>query len=399
MSKVDDPPGRFSLSAGGLVGLMQRWLRGPESTELSIPVQILIAFCLLWLPLFALSLFDGSFSGTSVSHPFITDIVPQVRFLIAIPLLLYADLIIDPVTSIVVRNIKNSGIVPEEAQPELEAALTNLHRAKDSIWPDIIIVMFAFCLTWVLKPGYGDLELEAGTTSWILDVQEGGIRYSAAGWWYLLVSGPMFQVILFRWIWRYLIWAVFLYRVSRISLALRPTHPDLAGGLGYLGLAQQSFVAVFVAFTTVASSTIAHDILAGDETFRDVVPEILILVLLFIAIIYAPLLFFSKQLLGSRRSALDEYGLLGDGLSEAFHLKWIRGSNEGSGKDLLSSADPSAVADYAAVYENVRLMRTIPVTLRNVLTVTGILVVPFVPLTLTEFSLHDLLKRLAESLI
>ena len=69
------------------------------------------------------------------------------------------------------------------------------------------------------------------------------------------------------------------------------------------------------------------------------------------------------------------------------------------GQKLLDSADPSVIADYAATYENVRSMRPVPATLRNLVTVAGILVLPFLPLTLTAFSLHDMLERLAESLI
>ena len=64
--------------------------------------------------------------------------------------------------------------------------------------------------------------------------QDGDIRFTAAGGWYLLISGPMFQIILFLWFWRFLIWAAFLFRISRLSLRPRPTDPDLVGGLGYL---------------------------------------------------------------------------------------------------------------------------------------------------------------------
>lgn len=399
MNNSGDPPSHFRLSTGGLMSLMQRSMRVPESEDFSIPTQIAIAFGLMWLPLTILSLAAGSFSGNDVTHPFVTDIVPQVRFLIAIPLLLAADLMIDPVTSIVVRNFQNSGIVPEADRERLEAALDKLHRARDSIWPDITIIVSALLITWMFKPGYGDSASAAAATSWMWDAQEGWTRFTAAGWWYLLISGPMFQVILFRWMWRFMIWAAFLYRLSRLPLVLRPTHPDLAGGLGYLGMAQQSFVAVFIAFTAVASSTLAHDILSGAETLRDVVPEIAILVVGFIVTTYAPLLFFSKQLFAARRLGLDEYGSLGNRLSEAFHEKWSRERGDAAGQKLLDSADPSVIADYAATYENVRSMRPVPATFRNLVAVAGILVLPFLPLTLTAFSFHDMLERLAESLV
>ncbi len=51
----------------------------------------------------------------------------------------------------------------------------------------------------------------------------------------------------------------------------------------------------------------------------------------FVAIIYAPLFFFSKQLFMARRSGLNEYGSLGYKLSEAFQKKWIKQHKEAIG--------------------------------------------------------------------
>jgi len=399
MTKASGVQRQLSLSAGGLLYLVQRWIRGPESPDFPIPAQILIAVLLLWLPLVLLSLFEGTLSGTKVAQPLISDIVPHVRLLIAIPLLLMADLAIDPATSSAVHDLGTSGVVPSEEKARFQRALAKMHSARDSVWPDIIIIVFAFGFIWAFKPGYGGSALEAKATSWLWSVYDDGVRYSVAGWWYLLISGPMFQVILFRWFWRFYIWTVFLFRVSRLPLALRPTDPDQSGGLGYLGFAQQSFVAVFLAFATVASSTIAHDILSEGSAFRDEVPEIGVFVVVFILVIYAPLLFFTKQMIIARRRGLRAYGSLALKLSEAFHEKWTTKDEESVGEKLLASTDPSAMADYSATYDNVRSMRLLPATLRNVVAAAGVLLAPFLPLALTEFSLRDLLDRLVEALI
>jgi len=396
MTKPSGSQKHFSLSAGGLPRLFERWIRGPESPDFPIPAQISVTVALLWLPLVLLSLFEGSFIGTKVAVPLFADIVPHVRFLIAMPLLLLADLVINPAMSIATRNLQSGGTVPETEQARFQEALTQMRRARDSVWPDVAIVVLAFGITWIFKPGYGDSALQTAASSWI---RGGEVGYSAAGWWYLLISGPMFQVILFRWFWRFLIWAAFLYRVSRLSLVLLPTDPDLAGGLAYLGRAQQAFVAVFFAFATVASSTIAHDILAEGGAFKDAMPEIVVFVVVFVLIIYAPLLFFSKQLTMARRVALAEYETLGYRLSEAFHQKWFKKGDRGVGQELLDSTDPSAIADYTATYNNVRSMRPVPATLRGLLTAAGVLLVPFLPLALTEFSLRDLLQRLIGALV
>ena len=68
MSNSSSTPKQFSLSAGGLLYLAQRWIRGPESPDFPIPAQILIAVALLWLPIVLLSLFEGTFSGTNVAE-------------------------------------------------------------------------------------------------------------------------------------------------------------------------------------------------------------------------------------------------------------------------------------------------------------------------------------------
>ena len=399
MTKFSESSGRGRLSAGGLIQLIQRWIRGPESPDFPIPAQIAIAVLVLWLPLVILSLFESSLVGTGVAQPLFADIVPHVRFLVAIPLLLVADLVIDPAVHAAGDDLETSGVVPDAEQPRFQAARERLHQARDSVWPDVVIIVLAFGFTWQFKPGYGDSALEAVTTSWMWSTQDGSVRFTPAGWWYLLVSGPMFQVILFRWGWRFLIWAAFLFRVSRLSLALRPTHPDLAGGLGYLGVAQQAFTVVFFAFATVASSTIAHDIISEGQNFLDERLEIVTLVVIFVAVIYAPLLFFSRRLFFARRAGLEQYGSLAYKLSDAFHQKWIREDTKGVGADLLASTDPSAMADYTATFDNVRSMRMIPVTLRGTLVVAGILTVPFLPLVLTAFSLQDLFDRLANALV
>lgn len=387
------------LSAGGLIQLIQRWMRGPESPNFPIPRQIAIAILVLWLPLVLLSLLEGSLTGTGVAQPLFSDLVPHVRILIAIPLLLVADLAIDPAVGTAISDLETSGVVPDAERPRFQAAREKLHQARDSVWPDIVIIVLAFGFTWQFKPGYGDSGLQAVATSWMWSVQDGSVRFTPAGWWYLLVSGPMFQVILFRWIWRFLIWNAFLFRVSRLPLALRATHPDLAGGLGYLGVAQQSFVVVFLAFATVSSSTIAHDILSEGQKFQDERLEIVVLVTVFIAVIYAPLLFFTKKLFRARQAGLEEYGSLAHKLSDAFHRKWIREDSKGVGEDLLASTDPSAMADYTATFDNVRSMRLIPATLRGVLILAGMLLVPFLPLVLTAFSFQDLFNRLTDALV
>lgn len=389
----------FQLSSGGLVHLIQQRVRGAGAGDFPIPAQLLLAVALMWLPLVLLTLVAGTFAGDGVAKPFINDLVPQVRLLIALPLLLFADMAIDPAVGVAIRNLGASGVVPGDERSRFQAALAKLAQRRDSVWPDVIMLLLAFSFTWLYQPGYGASAIEAADTSWLRSISEGNVTLSIAGWWYVLVSAPLFQFILFRWIWRFLIWAGFLRRVSRIPLALRATHPDLCGGIGILGLVQQTFVVVFVAFAAVMSSTIAHNILFEGDSFEGSRPEIIVFVLICVVVIYAPLLFFTNQMYSVRRLGLSQYGALGHRLSDAFHAKWITGAGSDVGNALKDAIDPSAMADYGATFDTVRSMRAIPVSLRSILTITAVLVVPFLPLSLTEFSITELLKRMADALV
>ena len=88
-----------------------------------------------------------------------------------------------------------------------------------------------------MRPG---LATAQEITTW-RGTAEGGL--TAAGWWYALVSLPMFRFLLWRWLWRVFIWAALLWQTSKIQLRLLPTHPDQAGGLGTLGVAHVRSVA------------------------------------------------------------------------------------------------------------------------------------------------------------
>jgi hypothetical protein len=56
------------------------------------------------------------------------------------------------------------------------------------------------------------------------------------------------------------------------------------------------------------------------------------------------------------------------------------------------------MADYSVVYDIVSGMRFIPLNLRSMLTLAGAILVPFLPLTLTERSITDILQMIGSSL-
>lgn len=64
------------------------------------------------------------------------------------------------------------------------------------------------------------------------------------------------------------------------------------------------------------------------------------------------------------------------------------------GEPLLGSPDVQSLADMANGFEVVRQMRWVPFTVRDALEVGAISLLPILPLTLTMFSVRDLLEHL-----
>ena len=389
----------YRLSGGGLIGFIERRIVKSASDGLALPLRILTGLAVLWFPLALMTLAAGTFASDAIGQAFITDVVPQVRFLVAFPLLLYAGTVIDPAISCTIRNLDASGVVPGPEKERFRSALARLEKARDSVWSDILLLLMAFALTWAFRPGYGGFLFDISDKTWLQPVSGNTNSLSLAGWWYLLVSAPVFQFVLFRWLWRYLLWSTFLFRLSRMRLALHATHPDLAGGLGALGLSQQAFVILFVALSTIVSSTIAHDMMFARTSFESARLEVIAFVLICVIAVYVPLTFFARNLYLARQRALEEFGTLGFRLSETFRSQWITQAGSSSDAPPAKSIDPSAVADYGAVFETARNTRVVPASIRSIVITGAALVVPFMPLYMLKFSVTDLINRLLNALV
>jgi hypothetical protein len=78
-----------------------------------------------------------------------------------------------------------------------------------------------------------------------------------------LVALPIFQFLIYRRIYRLLVWSRFLWAVSKLRLLLTPTHPDAAGGLAFLGKSMIPFGLILFALSATVASVIASRVLFG----------------------------------------------------------------------------------------------------------------------------------------
>jgi hypothetical protein len=74
----------------------------------------------------------------------------------------------------------------------------------------------------------------------------------------VLVSVPLLLLLLLGWLWRVLLWWRFLWLTARLDLRLIPGHPDLAGGLMFVGSSLRSFWLLSFALGAIAAGTVAN---------------------------------------------------------------------------------------------------------------------------------------------
>jgi hypothetical protein len=110
-------------------------------------------------------------------------------------------------------------------------------------------------------------------------------------------------------------------------------------------------------------------------------------------VILGPLLLFSPQLEAARRAGLLEYGTLAERYTREFDQKWLRGGAPAD-EPLLGSADIQSLADLSNSFAVANEMRLVPFTIRTLLQLAVITLLPVVPLLLTVIPLEELIERL-----
>ena len=129
-------------------------------------------------------------------------------------------------------------------------------QLRDSTIAEVIILAITYLGAFVSIRFFS-----ATVSTWHSLVTESGRRFTLAGYWYALISLPIYQFLVYRWLWRRFIWCRFLRRVSKLDLQLIPTHPDQAGGVGFLGETHRLYAIFIFAFSAISASLQAECIL------------------------------------------------------------------------------------------------------------------------------------------
>ena len=383
----------FSLVLGGpLFQLFRRAHLAGASLEM-LHRRVLLIPLLTWLPLLLLSVFEKHALGGAIKIPFLHDIESSVRFLVALPVLIASETVVQDRISPLIRRFVEKRIVVTEDLPAFYSAVRSALRVRDSLAGELTLAILVYTVgLWIWRN-----QVALGDPTWYALPDTEHLHLTWAGYWYAFVSIPIFQFILLRWYMRLAIWFRLLWKISRLKLHLSAAHPDRAGGLGFIGKSSYAFGPILFAEGVLLSGVIASRVLYEGTALLSFKMQAAGFIGFFVFIILGPLVMFAPLLERTQRRGSREYSLLANQCVFRFEEKWIRGRVPDA-DEVLGSEDIRTMASMADIVSTVRQMRYVPFGTQDITYLVVIAAAPLLPLALTIFSVPELAKLLIKVL-
>jgi len=377
----------ISLVRGGPFYRAQQALGLIRPNQWNLGRRIAVVIAVGWLPLFlitALFNFEGLDS-------LIREYRLHSRMLIAVPVLLVGELLMESRFRAIMGHIRQAGLLDASDLAHFDDLIATLVRVRDSYLPEFAILLLLIVHTGTSYKGLVD------AAPWLARGSSADLQLTAAGWYAVVVSTSIFQFLLGLALWRWLLWTFVAFRLSRRNLKLVPTHPDEHGGLGFLGLTSAAFAPVAFSATAVIAATWRDDVLHHGARLMDFKLPAIVLLALTALVALGPLVFFVPRLAALRRKGILEYGILGQLHSTDFHEKWIL-HRVGHETEFLVATEITTLANYGRAYETIERMSPFLADKVALYTLAAAVLIPALPVILAQIPfaivLSDVLKAL-----
>jgi hypothetical protein len=350
--------------------------------------RVIVIPLICWVPLLLLAALQGHLrSGVTV--PFLFDPEVHARFLLALPLLIGAEVVVHQRMRLVVEQFVERGIIAPEDRTRFQGLINSGMRLRNSVVFELILLAFVFTAGhWIWNKG-----ISLSVSTWYSLHEGGRPGFTAAGFWYVFFCLPFFRFILYRWFFRIFIWYRFVWQVRRMPLHFNLYHPDRVGGLGFMSNSTLAIIPISIAQTIAFGGIIFSRILYAGTTLLAFKMEILGWIVFMLLLAVAPLGFFSFQLEHAGRQARTEFGALASHYVDDFRRKWREGGAP-AGEQFLGSADIQSLADMGNSYSVVSEMRLFPITKQTLIRLVIMIALPLLPLTLTIFPLDQMIAKI-----
>ncbi|WP_198014449.1 hypothetical protein [Methylobacter marinus] len=328
-----------------------------------------------------------------MDEPLLRHFGVHVRFLLAVPLFILGEGMLHQQSTTLTPYFLTSGLVQSAQRQDFVNIIRGITRLRDRTLPWVLIT--ALIVAWTILGSVtagSDLGHEVNWAS-----IGGAGRLGFGGWWFMYVSRPIFIALLAAWLWRLILMFILLKRIARLDLAIVPTHPDGAGGLGFLKRLPKAFSLFAFAVSAVLASRLAHNVLYHGVDVQSLKLMLTVFLIVLVGICLAPLLTFVIPLAAAKRRALLEYGALVGEHGRLVRRRWILGQTEVD-DPLLQAEELGPVADTLALYEAVRKMRLVPIDKSSLIAIVVPALIPIAALFSIQIPIKDILIKIATAL-
>lgn len=386
------PEFQVSLVRDDLPFRAQRAIGLIPATGLGVGRRALVLALVTCLPIAVWASLTGRvLAGPHTNEPLFQHFGVTVRCLVAIPLLVIAEGMAHTFTLRLIPHFVHSGLVADADRERFTAIVRGIARLRDRTLPWILIGGALVAWMTFAPPGAEQYELvwaqEPGTAP----------HFGFGGIWFLFVVRPIFTVLLLAWVWRLVLLFLLTSRIAKLDLALVPTHPDRAGGLGFLETLPMAFSLVVLAVSAVLSSRLAHEVAYHGTDVRSLGALAGVFVAVLLLLFIAPLLPFGAKLRAAKRSALLDYGALVGRHGREVRRRWIL--DEPVEDELLAAPEIGPVADTVALYDAVSRMRAFPIGRATLVAIALPALLPMLPVVAIQIPIKNLLLKLATTLL
>ena len=385
-----DDDKQYSLVTGGLIYTVMSKLKFFDQTHKGLMKTALFFVLITWLPLFILTLIERTFGGAGVEINFLEDFLIHSKLLLIVPFLILIERLIDFYYDGYVNSIWR--MVGPEKEDSFELISARIDRLSNSLLPEILFLVIIYAVVFLISE-----NAAPKFSKWdYLPEGSSGIDLTIAGWYELLISMPVYQLLFFRWIWRWSLWAYSVFMYSRLNLNINGIHADQMAGMEFLNILPLWFGILSLSLSVIFAAQTGMDIIYRDASLKDFVNPILGYVTVLSLMLYFPLIFFVPTLIKAKTKGIYYYGGIAQYHNNLFNKKWLEGELP-KDENLLGSVDNSSLADLNGAYQqSISEMNIIPIKFRWIMGTAIVLLVPFLPLLGTYYSMGEFLAKMSE---
>lgn len=382
--------GEFLVSHGGPFYQLQARLRLLRENSLRAGQRAVLFVALAWGVPLLLGL-PRSFSLDHGQGAYLADLSVWSKFFIGIGAFVLAEQQVEIGLRAKLKQLVFAPIIAPSSMARAASIVATALRRRDLWTAEFVCLILATAASFLSYQNFQALP----ASSWAVEHLPEGNRVTAAGWWSICFSLPLFVFLFTRGIWRHLVWAYLLRGLARLELRLVANHPDGKAGLGFLARYPNAYVLFVLGMSCAIAAQIAKHFINQEvsaTTLSVVMGGWLIAVLAFFGY---PLSAFTPPLTRLKESGLVVLGAQATRFLRAAERKTI-------GRNIF--ADPTAepdgeIADPSKLYDAYAKLSTMLISRAAVIPVAAAALIPFAIAGATKLPYKEVFSVLKKLLL